>query len=260
MKVVPAVVLLLFLSFLMVPVIASVSSGNTYPSIYQTSLTVTPSQSLYEGENFTVYLNSTYGFPLYTSMIFVYGSSLAGLKNSTSQSYVGSSYTMSVNFTAPMYVQTLYILGVSYVNTSTTSLVSKSYYSVQILPPLDLSVELSNPSKVPLYNLTVNFSLDGALKGSKHIAELAPYSTITVTLQVALQLSQGLHSMTVTVSNPSASINGQQASYQNQFYYGTPPNYTWIYYIAAAVIAFMVLLALSAGRRTSRLKKPKWKK
>jgi hypothetical protein len=45
-----------------------------------------------------------------------------------------------------------------------------------------------------------------------------------------------------------------------KFYYGTVPNYSWIYYVAGVVVVVMVIMAMGAGKRRNIPKKPKWKK
>ena len=88
------------------------------------------------------------------------------------------------------------------------------------------------------------------------IPRLAPYSTQVISIDSAAfsLINKGDNTIQVFASTPGAVVSGDST-----FYYGTPPNYTWIYYIAAVVVAFMIFLAVSAGRR-SIPKSPKWKK
>ncbi len=259
MKKLAIVVLAVFFSMIFLPVITSDNSNASLPAIFQN--TISSPQYVYEGENFTIYMNTTYGFQNYTGVMYFYGDNLSGLHNSTTQYFPYHSYSMEVNITAPYYEEQLNIMGEVWDNTSSQLYSAKAIATVKILPPLNITIQLRNPGMTAIYNLTANFTLDGAFVGSKTISELAPYSTLTVTLELAYpHLNQGLHTFTVTVNKPTASINGGFSTYQGQFYYGNPPSYTWIYYIAAAVIAFMALLVLSSGRRNARLKKPKWKK
>ncbi|MCL4314288.1 MAG: hypothetical protein M1454_00970 [Candidatus Thermoplasmatota archaeon] len=251
-------ILFLFLfSMVMVPLVTSTSQA-AYPPVF--SATISAPQQVYEGEAFTVFMNATYGFPSYTGVMYIYGYNLSGLGTSSTKYFPDSGYSMSDNLTAPMYQQTLGLVGIVWVYEGSTVLKYKTDYSIQVVQPLFLNVTISDSSQAPLHNITVNFTLNGVLVGSKEVQNLSPYSSQSASLAIpSTILRNGENTLLVTVGNPSVSVNGG-SSYQTSFYYGTPPNYSWIFYVAAAVIAFMALLVFSAGKRRARPKKPKWKK
>lgn len=248
---------LFLLSTVMVP-LASSGSQAAYPPVF--SATISAPQQVYEGQSFSVYMNATYGFPSYTGVLYIYGYNLSGLGTSTTKYFPESGYSMRDNLTAPMYEQTLGLVGIVWVYEGSNVLKYRTEYSIQVVQPTFVNVTIRNNGQAPIHNITVNFTLNGVLVGSRQVQNLSPYSSQIVSLAVpSTILHNGINSLVVTVGNPSVSVNGG-SSYRTSFYYGTPPNYSWIYYVAAAVIAFMALLVFSAGKRRARPKKPKWKK
>ena len=230
------------------------------PNIFNLHLS-SPTRA-YFGQNITFYANLTYGVTNYSLTIFIAGYNLSGLGpqpyyhfyNATSGDFNQSIVMPNSNGTVTLYAEAQASGTTGYVNATAS-------VNIQVVYPLTLNAIISNPSGIPIRNTTVNFEIDGATVGTKVVAEIAPYSSIQVSINVIPpQLSTGTHTLSILVNNPSAKVDGQ-TSYSSQFYYGTPPNFTWIYYVAAAVVAFMVFMVLLAGSRPRNLpRKPKWKK
>lgn len=222
-----------------------------------------PSYS-FTNESMVLYVNDTYGFSNYTLTIY------AGGNNVTGMSPIGSFHTFQatnpdfkVNFTAPEQAQTVYFTIISVANYGASNVSSKANYQLKIISPLVFHAEVTNKGTNPIHNLTLDFYLDGATLpiGDVVIPTLLPNQVVVANLTYPFQsMGSGEHTLKVTTQSPLVSINGNTGSSTSNFYYGTPPNYTWIYYIAAIVVVFMIFMALSSGRRPpAGSRPPKWR-
>jgi hypothetical protein len=123
-----------------------------------------------------------------------------------------------------------------------------------------LYAEIYNSNYIPYYNVTVNITVNGAFAGQEKITKLSPYTKVrlNVTVSSSLISYDKVNTLEVKVLNAASYKNGVSVSYSSKFFYGSPPNYSWIYYISGIVIIFMVFLVLSSGRGRGT-KQPKWK-
>jgi hypothetical protein len=218
----------------------------------------------YFGQQVNIYLNSTYGFTNYSLTLYIAGYNLSGLAPQAEIHFYNASKGNFVQqITVPNYAQTLILYGALQVSSSSGIMYANDSIAIQVQKPIILNAIISNPTQVPMYNVTVFFSIDGTLVDTDVVPYVAPYSKMIVNVSIdpsyPLSLSQGKHSVTITINNAQARVNGQ-TSYSSSFYYGTPPNYDWIYYVAAAVVIFMAFLVFTSGRRRNIPRKPKWKK
>lgn len=250
-----AALLALAIMFVMMPVAASVSvAGTAYPTIYSSSVAV---GTVYTNESFSIYVNSTYGFNNYTAILVFSGMNLTGMSPGTTVIVQNnSSPDIVFNITAPSNPGVVTILVMT---SAMGSKVMEYTTTVQftVVNPIRMQATVSNPTLYYMYNVTVVFALNGNNVSKIVIPKLAPYSSevISTNSSAVSLISKGENSIQVYSSTPGTIVSGSTT-----FYYGAPPNYTWIYYIAAVVVAFMIFLAYSAGRRRSIPKSPKWKK
>ncbi len=240
--------------FIMMPIAATMSdAGTAYPSIFSSSVSY---GTVYTGESFSIYVNSTYGFDNYTAVLVFSGMNLTGMAPGTSViAEKSASPDIRFNITAPSNPGTVTILVMTSAVGSTT-MDYRTTVQLTVVDPIKMQATISNPTLYYMYNVTVTFALNGNNVSKVVIPKLAPYSSqvVTVNSSAISLISKGENSIQVYTSTPGTVVSGGTT-----FYYGTPPNYSWIYYIAAVVVAFMIFLAYSAGRR-SVPKSPKWKK
>ena len=228
---------------------------------------VTPSFS-FVGQNFTVYVNDTGGFANYSMTAYIAGENLTGLSpTSTIHNFQANKPDFSFNVTSPNISQTLYISITSGAQYGSSSVKTTHTFQVNIVNPIVFHAVVLNTGVSTVRNLTVDFYLDSSTNpvGNVTVKSIAPNQAMTVNFTYPLNpvkyLGNGEHTLKVTSTSPLITINGQQGSSISNFYYGTPPNYNWIFYVAAIVVVFMVFLALSAGRRTRPgMRTPKWRK
>ncbi len=255
-----------FLAIVVLPA-ASVShsatytaAGKAYPSVF--NAVVQYRSVAYTGENVTVYVNGTYGFENYNLTVYFAGNNLTGFRpTNTYHNYSVNNPYFSFNITAPTTPQMVYMYVVLSATDGSGTVKFSSMYPLKVVSPMILHATVSNPSSVPVYNTHINFFIDGISVASRVVPYIAPHGkvVVSVTLALTVKLSSGEHTLTVSVNSAALMVNGAVSQYTSKFYYGTPPNYTWIYYIAAAVIAFMAFMAFAAGKkRTPGM--PKWKR
>lgn len=267
------VLIALFLTGIMFPAIATASaavpesaaSSGPYPSIF--SATVAYKSTLMTQQATEVYVNATYGFDNYNLTVYFAGENLTGfLPSNTYHQYSASNPYFTFNITAPATPQTMMFVVEMSATNANGNVTYTSTDSVHIVAPLKMFATITNSGPVPLNNVTLTFLIDGAVRSTVVVPTIASGKTVRVNTSIVVvpALSSGKHTLTVRVSgnNPLVLINGVQAtSYSSSFYYGTPPNYNWIFYIAAAVVAFMAFLVFASGRRLpAGAQRPKWRK
>jgi hypothetical protein len=250
------IVLLAVSLFAFVPAIAgSTAAATPHPSIFHA--TTTAPAYVYTGENFSLYINCTYGWANYSVTVYTAGYNLTGISpTTTNHSLSPNSPYFKVNVVSPDAAQTLIIHVVATATVGGDYVVSNSTVLVNVLSPIVLHATLTNNGPVAIYNFTVMFYIDGTQVAEKTVPSLGPYGSENITMDLAYpSLSDGEHTISVKVSNSQVSATGNTA-----FYYGTPPNYDWIYYLAAAGIAFAILIILGGGKRKTKFSIPKWRK
>ncbi len=218
---------------------------------------------VYTGQQFNLYVNNTFGYSNYSVTIYFAGDNLSGFSPTTTyHNFSASNPDFVIPMTAPGTVQQITVFVKSSAQSSSNTFKASSTYTINVVKPIYLYASVSNKNSVAMYNVTVNFYVDSNFVASKTIPTLSPgQSTMVNYTWTAPYLKNGEHSLTVQVNNSLISINSGGSSVTNHFYYGTPPNYTWIYYIVAAVGVFMIIMVMGAGRRPRvGERSPKWKK
>lgn len=250
--------LLLGTLFLAVLPASALAGGPPYPTVFTTQVSA---PQVYTNENFTIYANSTYGFNNYSTVLIFSGLNLSGMSNTYFDQQNRSSPNAAFYITAPSMPQTLKILLLSAGIGNGTRISYSKTFSLTVVSPVVMNATIQNPTGAALNNVTVTFSLNNNNVTTMTISQIAPYSSKTISAKTPFTylLHNGVNTETIYVNNTALTVNGQKATYSYSFYYGPHPNYTWIYYIAAVVVVFMVFLVFSAGRRMPA-RRPKWKK
>src|SRR5579875_1276432 len=212
------------------------------------------------GQNFTITVNESKGYSNYTVVAYFGGENLSGFSQTSSYyNFLGNKTSVKITSTAPSAPGTIYVTIVSSADFQGFPVRTTQTVSIEVVQPLVFRVSVSNSDTVAVKNLTVNFYLNSIYIGNKTVAEVSPGSTTSVNFTyVSPSIKPGEYKLTVNVSNPFVSINGNGGSYTTTFYYGNPPNYNWIYYVAGVVVVVMIFIALAGGRRTSGTPPPKW--
>lgn len=252
-------ILLLIPILLMMLAPAASLAGTSYPTVFSTHVSF---PDVYTNETFTMYMNSTYGFDNYTTMVVFSGVNLSGMPHTYALNS-GHSPNQIIYVTTPATSQTLTVYLHSYASSSDGK-VSKSYYrtfTIKVVSPIVLNATITNPTPSAMNNISVTFSMNNNNITTVKIASISPYGSYTVTTETSyvFLLNKGTNTETIYVDNPGATVNGQTSVYSTTFHYGPHTSYSWIYYIAAAVVVFMLFMVLTAGRKLPA-RRPKWKK
>lgn len=256
------------LSLLVLSSFAAMGASSAYSYVQPFNQSVSSPSFSFVGQNFTVYVNDSYGFTNYSMSAYIAGDNLTGISpTSTIHNFQASSPDFKFTVTSPSASQTLYLTVVSSAQKGSSTVKTTSQIQLTIVNPIVFHAVILNTGVSSVRNLTVNFYLDSSTSpvGNVTVSSIAPNSAETVNFTYPLDpakfLGSGEHTLEVTTNSPLISINGQQGSSTTHFYYGTPPNYNWIYYVAAVVVVFMAFLAMSAGRRAKPgMRTPKWRR
>lgn len=237
------------------------ATGSAQSGLYNSNVN-TP-YYVYTGQNFSLYVNNTYGFSNYTVAVYFAGDNLTGFSpTNTYNNYSTSNPDFVIPIRAPLASQELTLIVKTTAQSGSKTYSTSNQYTIQVIPPIYLHAMVTNKNQAPMYNVTVNFYVDGTFVGSNTIKTLGSQQSYLVNYTwLAPYIKHGEHSLTVQVNNSLISINNGGSSVTSHFYYGSPPNYSWIYYVVAAVGVFMVIMVMGAGRRPRVGERtPKWKK
>lgn len=257
--------LIAIISILFLSTFASVGVSSAYTYTPPFSQTVSFPSNTFAGQNFTIYVNETFGFSNYSLTVYLGGDNLTGISPQSSQHYFqATNPDFRMNITSPVGAQVLYIKVVAAAQFGNSNVTSTSSFRVSVVVPIIFHAVVVNKGISTVHNLTVNFFLDNSQfpVGNVTIATLAPNQQVVINFTDPHNVTSGQHTLTVSTSGSNVQINGATGTYTSSFYYGTPPNYTWIYYVAIVVVIVMGFLAFSAGKRPSSgtLRPPKWRK
>lgn len=254
------------ISLLFISTIASVGVSSAYTYVPPFSQTVSMPSYAFGGQNFTIYVNESFGFSNYTLTVYIGGDNLTGLSPQSSQHFFqASNPDFKLNVTSPVSPQSLYVRVVAAAQFASANVTSKTSYTVSVVSPIVFHAVVVNKGVSTVHNLTIDFYLDNSQfpAGNVTVATLLPNQQVVVNFTYPREsLPQGEHTLTVSSSSSFVQVNGQSGTYTSNFYYGTPPNYNWIFYVAIVVVIVMGFLALSAGRRPSggAARPPKWRR
>ena len=220
--------------------------------------------TVYSREYFNLNVTETPGYSNYSATVYAAAQNVTNMKPITADQKVSAKNgTFEFSLIAPSYApQTMYVYIQESAEYKGVQVQHSQEIQIKVVSPIVFHAQLSDSLPVPIYNLTVLFYLDGQQVGSKFVSSLAPNDTVMVNLTLPSNLvSQGTHTLEITVSNASVFIDSSKQSYTTTFYYGTPPNYNWIYYVSIGAAVFMAFLFFVATRRKKGMGYvPKWKR
>lgn len=243
--------------FLMIVPAAAVADA-PYPTVFSSQVSL---PSVYTGQSFPIYVNSTYGFYTYTTMLIFSGENLSGMINTFYEAPVGGNPDAVFNITAPSNPQTLTVLLLSTGGGNGTLLRYSKTFTIQVVSPIILNATVYNPTSSVMKNVTVTFGINNNNITTVIIPSIPAYGSQNVTTKSSylFLLNRGKNTEQIYLNSPTATVNGLKGYYTHDFWYGPVPNYNWIFYIAAVVVVFMLFLVYSAGRRMPA-RRPKWRK
>lgn len=220
--------------------------------------------TVYSLEYFHLNVTETPGYSNYSATVYAAAQNVTNMKPITADQKVSAKNgTFEFSLIAPTYApQTMYVYIQESAEYKGVQVQHSQEIQIKVVSPIVFHAQLSDSLPVPIYNLTVLFYLDGQQVGSKFVSSLTPNDTVMVNLTLPSNLvSQGTHTLEITVSNASVFIDSSKQSYTTTFYYGTPPNYNWIYYVSIGAAVFMAFLFFVATRRKKGMGYvPKWKR
>ena len=248
--------------------LASAGTASAYSYVQPFSQSVEVPSFSFVGQNFTVYVNDSYGFSNYTVTAYIAGNNLTGLSPTSSvHDFQAKSPDFKFNVKSPLTSQVLYLTIISAAQYGSVAVKTSQTYQVTVVDPIVFHAVVLNTGVTTMKNLTVDFYLDNSPNpiGNVTVSSIAPNQAVNVNFTYPLDpvkyLGSGQHTLKVSTSSSLININGKPGASITTFYYGTPPNYNWIYYVAAIVIIFMVFLALSSGRKpVPGMRAPKWRR
>ena len=228
------------------PGTASFSPSISYPSF------------VYKGEKFNIYVNETSGYHNYSVNAYFGGTNLTSFSPSAYHKTSSNNSKFVIGVRAPLNCQTVYVnIRSTALNQTNSTVVSSNAINFNVSNPVKLNATIKNSISSPIYNITVGYSINGVPVGSTHIDRIGPKSTSKVNITVpAAIIPKGKDTLSISTNNPDITVSGKSSV---NFYYGTPPNYNWVYYIAAVAVAFAIFLLLASGRRNT-VRVPKWKR
>ena len=209
-------------------------------------------------ETYTIYVNGY--FYKYGYHLFLTGENLSGLKQ---VEYTGMSskgvFKVNITFPATPQVVELAVMGIGYYENSSTPYTQIYYYKINVVKSIPFTVRIYNPSSLIIKNVTLSYYLNGNFIGNQTVSSINPGQYENITYYYVGTLNQGTNSLVVKINSSVLKFSNYSNVYTMNFYYGSPPNYSWAWYLFAVVVVIVVFLILMAefSRRKPR---PKWKK
>ncbi|BAB60376.1 TVG1270428 [Thermoplasma volcanium GSS1] len=245
------------LIFALLMVLSSVGSNAATAPFYTSSIKY-PSD-VGAGQSFNVTIVSTANFANYNFTVYFAGTNLTGISpTSTIHHYSANNPMYTFSMVAPSVPQTLYLYVVTSAKFDGIQYNYTQTISIDVVSPVYFHVELKNPTSYPIYNITATFYVDGIPVAAKTVPKIMPGSTVEVNVTyVNPNFAHGSHTLIVKINNPNIKIDGNSNYITTSFYYGSPPNYDWIFYVFAVVLGVMIIMVMGSGRRASQ---PKWKR
>jgi hypothetical protein len=223
------------------------------------SVNVSHPSAVYKSQFFHVYMNATPGYSNYTSTIYLGAEYAIGLSSGSSTHQLSKHGYFEYNITAPNAAgQSIFVTIQTYANFGSAVVSKELNFTIPVYEPITLSAFISNNEATNYNNISVEFLLNGALVSTKVISLASGQSKEVSVVEPANLMNNGINTLQVKILNGSL-FTGVKTTYQSTFYYGTPPNYNWIYYIAAVVVVFMGFLVLVSGKRKITPGQPKWR-
>ncbi|NPA75949.1 MAG: CARDB domain-containing protein [Euryarchaeota archaeon] len=238
----------------LVPQTNAVSSGMHIegPTVAATNTTVTYKVSI------------TTFFDKYKCTLLIGGQNLTGaspvnqiMKNSTTGEFVFDVKT-------PDTPQRIYLDFKAYgiMNNSGNMKIFERVVYLDVKKTYMVVADLKNSEPYTVYNVTVNFYVDGKFIGNTTVKKIESNSSAKAVYHWVPDVSDGPHKIEMKVVAKGVVFPNGQQSYSREIYIGKPPNYDWVGYVSIAGAAALGILFLFMffGRKKGHESKPKWKK
>ncbi len=251
MKVSHIISIIIIFSLIIVPLsdARAISSTITGPTMVGTGQTY----------QYKIYVNGY--FDEYQIHVLLAGQNLTGAIPINETFNSSSNNVFTVNITFPSTPQTVYIYlqAVGIVNGSKPA-IDITYLPVKVIKPIPFIVKVKNPTAYKIENVNVTFYLDRSMLGNVTVPSISPNSTINVTYNYVGIISNGSHTLTATINSNVLEFSSGSRTYSIEFYYGKPPDYTWVWYIIAFIVIIIIFFYFTFSQSKKRPSIPKWKR
>ncbi len=203
-------------------------------------------------------------FDVYRCVMLMAGENLSGASPLNQVEKVSYNGVFRFDITTPNSTQRIYLDFKAYgtINsTGKTKIFHRRIY-VDIKKAYTIVATVKNPTNYTIYNVTVNFYIDGRYVGNSTIEKIGANSTAKATYNWVPDVADGEHTLTVKLVGNGVVFENNEKSYSRTIYVGNPPNYDWVGYLGIGVLIALAALFpfVLLGRRKGRgVKKPKWK-
>ncbi|MGC8691623.1 MAG: hypothetical protein ACP5RZ_01200 [Thermoplasmata archaeon] len=189
------------------------------------------------------------------------GENLSGLKQ---VEYTGISYNghFKINITFPSMPQTviLVIMGFGYYENSTIAYSQIVKYTINVVKSIPFIVKITNPSSMWIYKVNISYYLNGQFIGNQTVNSIGPNQQENITYYYVGTINSGTNYLTVKLNSSVLKFSNYSSVYTIGFYYGQPPDYSWVWYIFAVVVIVIIFFIYMAEFSRKRRPRPKWKK
>ena len=273
LKLLTMVIFLLFvgtsLNFVSIPANSNINKMTDSTHSATNSLTLnglhielSPKQSFeYTGQVFHIFVNSTTGYTNYSAVLYLSANDVSGMSPSHSVLKKSKIGYFEFNITAPEQAnQTVYGLVVVKASFEGSPVCASTSFTTSIYNPITLCGYILNTGSVTYYNVPIGFYINGgSILGTVYVKALEPFKRekVNITISSSLLVS-GTNTLQIEVITNSTNSYSGVDKFTDTFYYGTPPNYSWFYYIAGIVVVFMIFLTVTSASRRGT-KQPKWR-
>ncbi len=218
----------------------------------------------------TVGTNATYQYTIvvegyfdgYGYHLFLTGENMSGgtTNELTGFSYTTNTFKVNVTFPSKTGVYYIYVMGIGEVNGSIEKSTAITYLKVNVVKSIPIELKVKNTAPYEIKNVTVTFFLNGKLVGNSTIGSISPNSTANVTYYYIGTLENGVNVINARLNSNVVKFSTGSNITTLYFYYGKPPDYTWLWYLLAGIVIFTVAIIYMYSAGKKRPGAPKWKK
>ena len=255
------VVLLAYMLIILVP---ATSEGALAPP----TMNVEVPETVVTSENFTCTINFNGTYDIWGYYAYLIGENMVNASSSGEYRDESANRTYTLTFRAPDTPQTItiYIEGYGIIGNETIKVIKK--INIDVVKGIKISVLITNNTDVSIFNVKMDYYLDGKYIGETTVRQLNSKANVTVDYYYATEgLPEGKHTIKIEANNSAIAFysNGTTASGDNNIYitiyYGEPPNYSWAIYLIIIALSgsAMLITYMNKNKRVEKYK-PKWKK
>jgi len=209
--------------------------------------------------HYKIYVNGY--FDEYQIHVLLAGENLTGASpiNETFNSSANNVFNVNITFPTVPGTVYIYVQSVGIVNGSQPS-INITYLQVKVIKSIPFIVKVKNPTPYTIKNVNVTFYLDGSFAGNVTVPSISPNSTVNVTYNYVGIISNGTHTLKAIINSNVLEFSTGSRSYTIQFYYGKPPDYTWVWYVIAFIVIISIFFYYTFSQSKKRPALPKWKR